>query len=283
LERGYSISTGQFFEASLPQALQGESFGPELQAFVLTLHFELRATEDKIWGLLNAQGIVISAGQISNIVIKKHLEQFAEERKAILTAGVETTQYQHIDDTSLRVGGVNHYLSTVGNPYFAGFFIHRRKNWDTIADLFSLKWLDAALPESGEIALFTETAHALDLKTLGEAVLILIADGAPQFSGQTEHLALCWIHEERHYAKLRPYFEAHQKLLNDFRSDIWVCYYHLKTYVAALTDAEKQILSEAFDELFSCTTGYDALDHRIALTRAKKKELLVVLDFPCSA
>jgi hypothetical protein len=280
LERGYSASTQQFFEASLPQALQGQSFGPELQAFVLTLHFELRVPEDKIESLLNAQGIVISAGQISNIVIKKHLAQFAEERRAILAAGVETTPYQHIDDTSLRVGGVNHYLSTVGNPYFACFFIHRHKNWDTIADLFSLKRLDAALPASGEAAPVTETAQALDLKALGEAVQILMADGAPQFAGQTEHLALCWIHEERHYAKLRPYFEAHQKLLEDFRSEIWTYYDRLKAYAAAPTDAEQQALSEAFDELFGRTTGYDALDHRIALTRAKKTELLVVLDFP---
>jgi hypothetical protein len=280
LERGYSASTEQFFEAALPPALQGQSFGPELQAFVLMLHFELRVPEDKIEGLLNAQGIVISAGQISNIVIKKHLAQFAVERRAILAAGVETTHYQHIDDTSLRVGGVNHYLSTVGNPYFACFFIHRHKNWDTIADLFTLKRLDAAPAESGETAPVTETARALDLKALGEAVQILMADGAPQFVGQTEHLALCWIHEERHYTKLRPYFEAHQKLLDDFRSEIWTYYDRLKAYAAAPTDAEKQALWEAFDELFGRTTGYDALDHRIALTRAKKTELLVVLDFP---
>ncbi len=39
LERGSAASTGQFYEASLPPALQGESFGPELQAFVLTLYF----------------------------------------------------------------------------------------------------------------------------------------------------------------------------------------------------------------------------------------------------
>lgn len=123
LERGYSANTEQFFEDALPPALQGQSFGPELQAFVLTLHFELQLPEDKIWSLLNAQSLVISAGQISNIVIKKHLAQFAEERQAILAAGVETTCYQHIDDTPLRVGGVNHYLSTVGNPYFACFFI----------------------------------------------------------------------------------------------------------------------------------------------------------------
>lgn len=280
LERGSSASTGQFFEASLPEALQGQSFGSELQAFVLTLYFELRVPEDKILGLLNAQGIVISAGQISNIVIKKHLVQLAAERKAILAAGVETTRYQHIDDTSLRVKGVNHYLSTVGNPYFACFFIHRYKNWDTIADLFSLHRLDAVPPESGANTPPSATAHALDLKALGEAILILMADGAPQFSGHTEHRALCWIHEERHYAKLRPYFEAHQKLLDEFRSDIWAYYDRLKAHAAAPTEVEKQSPAEAFDELFGRTTGYAALDHRIALTRAKKRELLVVLDFP---
>ena len=280
LQRGYSASAEQFFEATLPPALQGQSFGPELQALVLMLHFELRVTEDKIWGVLNAQGLVISAGQISNIVIKKHLAQFVEERKAILAAGVETTRYQHIDDTSLRVGGVNHYLSTVGNPYFACFFIHRHKNWDTIADLFSLKRLDTVLSEAGETHLPNETACALDLKALREAILILIADGAPQFAGQTKYLALCWIHEERLYAKLRPYFETHQKLLDNFRSEIWAFYDRLKAYAAAPTETEKQALFEAFDELFGRTTDYADLDHRIALTRAKKTGLLVVLDFP---
>lgn len=280
LERGYSASAGQLFEAAWSPALQGQSFGPEWPAFVLTLHFELRVPEDKIRGLLNAQGLVISAGQISNIVIKKHLAQFAEERKAILAAGVETPRYQHIDDTALRVGGVNHYLSTVGNPYFACFFIQRHKNWDTIADLFSLNRLDAAPSESAATTPPSATARVLDLKALGEAVQILMADGAPQFAGQTEHLALCWIHEERHYAKLRPYFATHQKLRDDFRSEIWTYYDRLKAYAAAPTQAEKQALSEAFDELFGRTTGYDDLDHRIALTRAKKTELLVVLDFP---
>jgi len=280
LQRGYSASAGQFFEATLPPALQGQSFGPELQALVLMLHFELRVPQEKIWGVLNAQGIVISAGQISNIVIKKHLAQFAEERKAILAAGVESTSYQHIDDTVLRVGGVNHYLSTVGNPYFACFFIHRHKDWDTIADLFSLKRLDTAPAEAGESEPASESARALDLKALGEAILILIADGAPQFAGQTEYLALCWIHEERLYAKLRPYFETHQELLDSFRSQIWAYYDRLKAYAAAPSETEKQALSAAFDAFFARTTGYDDLDHRIALTRAKKSELLVVLDFP---
>ena len=39
-------------------------------------------------------------------------------------------------------------------------------------------------------------------------------------------------------------------------------------------------MSKEFDALFSTTTGYDALDDRIAKTLAKKTELLRVLELP---
>ncbi|MGO9257171.1 MAG: hypothetical protein ACLQU1_12830 [Bryobacteraceae bacterium] len=39
-------------------------------------------------------------------------------------------------------------------------------------------------------------------------------------------------------------------------------------------------LSSAFDELFSTVTGYDALDQRIAKTKANKGPLLMVLGHP---
>jgi Transposase IS66 family len=271
LERGSSASTGQFYEASLPPALQGESFGPELQAFVLTLYFELRVPEEKIWELLNAQEIVISAGQISNILIKKHLALFAAERQAILAAGVETTRYQQIDDTALRVKGVNHHLTVLGNPFFACFFIRRHKNWQTVAALFDLQRLDAS-PD--------EPAPAVELKALSEAVLILLSDDAGQFAHQTAHHALCWVHAARHFAKLQPYFEAHQQLVDAFRTELWAYYEQLKAYKLQPTETEKARLSQAFDELFGRVTGYAELDHRIALTRANKAELLLVLEFP---
>ena len=41
-----------------------------------------------------------------------------------------------------------------------------------------------------------------------------------------------------------------------------------------------QKLSEQFDSLFATTTGYDALDIRIDMTREKKKPLLLVLVHP---
>ena len=115
---------------------------------------------------------------------------------------------------------------------------------------------------------------------MGDYVRILICDDAPQFHDQTEHRGLCWIHEERHFKKLRPFFEVHQKLVDDFRSEIWDYYDRLKAYATAPTEELKQELAVDFDELFSRTTGYDELNQRIALTRQKKRELLLVLDFP---
>ncbi len=267
LERLHSESEGKFYEASLPEALQKQRYGSELQAFVIMLYFELRVTEEKILNLLQSAGIVISAGQISNILIKKHLDLFAEERKQILRAGLETTSYQHIDDTGARVDGVNHYFSTLCNSFYSSFFTHRRKNHDTVTGLLSL------LEEQ------TEGSNAKQ-KQLGDYVSILICDDAPQFHDQTEHRGLCWIHEERHFKKLRPFFETHQKLVDDFRSEIWDYYHQLEAYAAAPTKELKQELAADFDELFSRTTGYDELDRRIALTQQKKRELLLALDFP---
>lgn len=288
LERLYAKSTGQLYEASLPAALQGQSFGSELHAFVLMLYFELRVPEEKILNLLQAQGLVISAGEISNILIQKHLSLFAEERKAVLRAGLQTTSYQHIDDTGARISGVNHYFSTLCNPYYSSFFTHRHKNSETVAGLLAV--LEEPTPRDrptaalagGEVQASQERRPELAAapKPLGDYVPILISDDAPQFRHQTDYQGLCWVHEERHYKKLHPFFASHQKLVDDFRGEIWDYYDRLTAYAAAPTEALKQDLSAAFDALFSRTTGYEALDQRIARTRQKKAALLLVLDFP---
>jgi transposase len=43
---------------------------------------------------------------------------------------------------------------------------------------------------------------------------------------------------------------------------------------------EKEIQGNEFEMLFSTETGYEELDKRIALTKEKKEELLLVLWFP---
>lgn len=260
LERGYSESTGKFYEASLPDGVQ-PGYGPELQALVLDHYFELRVTQPKIHKLLTDHDIVISSGQISNLLTKNHAEWLAEERADVLWAGLCATTFQQIDDTGMRVDGVNQYVTTLCSPYYSCFFIRRHKNADTIQNLIG------------------DELERPDF-TLDDYVFILLGDDAKQFHNQTQYRALCWIHEGRLFKKLRPLFTAHQKHLDDFLGDFWDYYDELKEYKEHPTKKARKRLEKKFDELFGRTTGYDELDHRIALTRAKKEQLLLVLQFP---
>jgi hypothetical protein len=108
----------------------------------------------------------------------------------------------------------------------------------------------------------------------------LITDDAPQFNRLALHHVLCWIHEGRHYKKLNPYADMNRKSLDAFLEQFWDYYQALLVYKEAPSQKMAQQLSSQFDTLFATTTGYDALDQRIAITRAKKDALLLVLDHP---
>ncbi len=111
-------------------------------------------------------------------------------------------------------------------------------------------------------------------------VRLLVCDDAPQWQGVTEALALCWIHEGRHYKKLWPEIPAHRVLLDDLLTRFWAYYGELRAYREAPTGADRIRLATAFEDLFATRTGYSALDDRLAKTRAKRDALLQVLAHP---
>ena len=111
-------------------------------------------------------------------------------------------------------------------------------------------------------------------------VRLVVCDDAPQFKLVTEELALCWIHEGRHYKKLNPCVAYHRQLLDAFIERYWVFYDQLLVYRKHPTPEDRARLEKEFDELFSTVTGYEALDERIAKTKAKKWFLLIVLEHP---
>src|SRR2546428_4471093 len=111
-------------------------------------------------------------------------------------------------------------------------------------------------------------------------VRLLVCDDAPQFTLVTEELALCWVHEGRHYKKLMPSIPYHQALLEAFVQRFWTYYDQLLAYREQPTPEEATRLAGAFETLFTTVTGYQALDERIAKTRAKKSGLLMVLVHP---
>ena len=82
---------------------------------------------------------------------------------------------------------------------------------------------------------------------------------------------LCWVHEGRPYKKLRLVVSLHREQPDNFLKRFWDYYRELLTYKQSPT---------AFDELFATQTGYEALDKRIATTRAKQTCLLLVLEHP---
>lgn len=111
-------------------------------------------------------------------------------------------------------------------------------------------------------------------------VQTLVCDDAPQFKWLTHWLALCWVHEGRHYKKLEPVIALHQTLLKDFLTSFWTYYDQLLAYRQRPTAAEAVRLETEFDALFGTPSGYAELDKRMAATRAHKDSLLLVLKFP---
>jgi len=127
-----------------------------------------------------------------------------------------------------------------------------------------------------EAALITAYHHQSDVPV----VHTLLCDDAPQFKRVTADLALCWIHDARHYKKLAPAVAHHRQLLEQFTDRYWDFYRQLRGYRQNPTPEHALRLETEFDQLFSTVTGYAALDRRIALTRDNKDALLLVLRHP---
>ncbi len=109
---------------------------------------------------------------------------------------------------------------------------------------------------------------------------LLVCDDAGQSKAITEEVALCWVHDGRHYQKLMPVCELHQKRLAEFRGHYWDYYRELLKYKENPTKEDAVRLEQRFGKLFGTKTGYEALDERIAKTREKKVDLLAVLRHP---
>ncbi len=125
-----------------------------------------------------------------------------------------------------------------------------------------------------------EAAALTYYHSLPHAVQHMMCDDAPQFNLIAKHKSLCWIHEGRHYKKLHPVVPGHKKLIDSVLTELWDYYQKLLDYTEQPTTLVAMELRNEFDRIFSTKTGYDELDARIALTAAKKKALLLVLEFP---
>src|SRR3989441_217372 len=325
-EKFYSPSQHQTSLASLPPGYSGQ-FGPGIKSLALVLYFGAQMSEPKVAELLRSVGVQISDGQVSNLLIKDQTA-FHAEKDALYQAGLASSPWQHLDDTSTRVNGQNGYCHIVCNPLYTAYFTTAAKDRLTIIDVLTnhrprrflvnaeaLGYVEAGglsavrrqqveqLPSGTIVDEATMQARLAEhLPGLGPqqrkwildatavaayhadvefpVVRLLVCDDAPQFTLLTEELALCWVHEGRHYKKLLPSIPYHQTLLEAFVQRFWAYYDQLLAYRGQPTPEEATRLAGEFVTLFATVTGYQALDERIAKTRTKKSCLLMVLAHP---
>lgn len=325
-QKVYSAAERRTYLAELPAGYSGE-FGPGIHALVLVFYFACQMTEPKILALLQHIGIQISAGEVSNLVIKGHAP-FHQEKDAVFEAGLRSSPWQQTDDTATRVNGQNHHCHIIDNPLHTTYLTLPGKDRLSVIDALrngqprvfrytddAEAWLEAAkvskvtrtaltcLPRDQELDEATLRQWlATHLPGLGDqtrrlvvdalavaayqaqvewpVVRLLLCDDAPQFTLITDELALCWVHEGRHYKKLMPTVALHRPLLETFLRDFWAFYDELLAYREQPTPEERGRLEARFEAVFTTKTGYWALDDRIRKTWAKQASLLLVLTHP---
>lgn len=326
-----SPSQHKTYMGKLPPEIEGE-FGPGVKSLVCTLKHVANVSEPKIHEFFDNFRIYISPAKISRIITKDN-ELFHKEKADIFLAGLLSTDYQQIDDTSSRVHGENHYTQIVCNPYYTAYFTASHKDRLTILDIlrgdpdgkarsylfneeaFNLlegfklsKKLIAQLRERGFGEILDEmqmhellgqifpdpgkgkirrtrimeaaAIAAYHQQTDFPVVEVLLSDDAPQYKLLTRDHALCWTHDGRNYKKLRPVVPVHSEKLEEFRGRYWDYYRKLAEFKENPTQEAAEALSAEFDELFSTKTAYQAQDERIAKSKDKKSELLMVLKHP---
>ena len=79
---------------------------------------------------------------------------------------------------------------------------------------------------------------------------------------------------------MTPFLPQPRAALDDILDQFWTYSRELLAYRDQPTPQERFRLDARFDALFGTVTGYQALDRRLALTRDKKPELLLVLEHP---
>ena len=132
-EKFYSATEGKPYLADLPLGYAG-ACGPGVRALALVIACACQMTEPKIQAWFQHIGVQISAGQISNLLIKDQAP-FHAEKDAAYAAGLRSSPWQHLDDTGTRVNGQNHHCHVVENPLHTTSLTTASKDRLTVIDV----------------------------------------------------------------------------------------------------------------------------------------------------
>jgi len=159
----YSPSLKKSFIAKLPEGYSGE-FAPGIRALVISLYRDSKMTQLGIERFLKTFGTLISSSTISDMLTEGH-DAFHQEKEDIIDAGLQSTSYQHIDDTSSKVAGKSHYTHILCNPYYTAFFTRSHKDRLTLLAMLCREELKFTFNKA---AYELMTSMGLSLKRLTE-------------------------------------------------------------------------------------------------------------------
>ena len=239
-QKYYSASTRKTYLAELPRGYEGQ-FGPGIKALTLVFYYGIGTSEPKILEFFENVGIHISAGEISNLLIKKQ-ESFHAEKDAVYEAGLQSSPWQQTDDTLTRVDGQNQHCHVVCNPVYTSYHTRASKerlsvldvlrngrkrlfrlNEETIGYLRGMPWSKVAWRKIQSWKSEQDWEEAAFLERLGE--------GLPRLSNQQrktliDAAAVAAYHAQRDYPVVQALVSDDAPQFNWLGQEMMLCWVH---------------------------------------------------------
>ncbi len=132
----YSNAENKYYLTPLPVGYEGE-YGPSIKSWSNVLYSANEMTTENITQLFNTAGVLISKPTVSSFIVSQG-KSMETEKIAIAKAGLQSTSYQHLDDTAGRESGKNCHVNVLGNELFSAYFTLAHKDRLSIIEMLCL-------------------------------------------------------------------------------------------------------------------------------------------------
>ena len=263
----YSPSTGKTYLGRLPPGYEGQ-FGPRLKSLVISLYYGGNMTQSKLKEFLSDIGISISAGQISNLLIKNN-SSFREEKAEVYYSGLASSPWANFDQTGARVGGENFTTNVICNRFYTIYSTTGKKDRLTVIQClqnnsplkfilnqhtvellnyfrFPIKWQNALGQLPQEIVFNDEQFNGLLDQYLSDL-------GKVQRNRVLEAGAIAYYHQQQNWPVVKTLVcdDAPQfKLLTDDLSLCWVHEGRHYKKLNPLVGCHQKLLDDFLDEFW---------------------------------
>jgi Transposase IS66 family len=137
---------GRTIVAALPEGTRGH-FGPDLRRFVLMQYHQGQTTLPRLTALLHSVGVSISKREVQRLLTDKQ-DDFLDEARDVLRAGLETSPWISVDDTGARHKAKNGFCTQIGNDRFTWFATRSSKTRLNFLDLLRAGHTDYVVNEA---------------------------------------------------------------------------------------------------------------------------------------